>query len=131
MSNYPIYRRNEPRSLPSEPVTSKMTEEEMIRVFGSFAPARDSGGKVIRPPAVTPYKTKGQKVDKPKKESKHEPYVDKYPQVTKEFVASELAAGKKLFMIGEENGMSRALIFHRAEKWGLHTRKKQVRGAGK
>jgi hypothetical protein len=134
MSNYPIYRRNEPRSLPSEPTTRDMTEEEMIRIYGKvFVPDRDPSGKVIKPPPVTPYKTKERIVEeKPKiKQGGRVRKFQKHLHVTKELIATELAAGKSLAQIAEENGMTRNHMFHRAELFGLHTPKERIRGAGK
>lgn len=133
MSIHSIYNQALEHHQPfNRTITERLMTAEEMAGFGvsEFKPARDSGGKVIQPPSFTPYSTTPAKATKPK-ERKHRPYVDQWPHVTKEFIATELASGKKLFKIGEENGMSRALIFYRAEKYGLHTPKEQIRGAGK
>jgi hypothetical protein len=111
-----------------------MTPEDMIRVFGQeYKPPRDAGGRVIRPPSFTPYKTTEQKAENPKviqdkNDGRRGNKLLKFKHVTKEFIQMELAAGKSLHAIGAENGMSPTLIFSRAEKMGLHKPVKRVRG---
>lgn len=99
----------EERSSGSGPVmTRQMTDEERVK-YGLADPPiiKNRDGESVKPPIIIPSKIKGE-IDMSKK----------YPQITKEFLEAEFAAGKSALQIQREQEMPVGSIGHYIKKTG-------------
>lgn len=127
MTIHSIYNKALETNPTFEPLTTRdMTPEEMVRVYGEvFEPARDTGGKELKPLPFTPFKTSNNgapragKTDKERKPRRLTiaPHVDKF------FIQMWLSKGKTLETIAAENGIPLPSMRDRAKTYGLYSPK--------